>query len=367
MQTTDMSSTAVPPPPRATTAPMMPPPVPGLPRRRPRSLQLAVFVAAVGWYFWARQLAESAANGLALRFDWGDEQGAMAAGFEVFLVVLGLALLRAMERRKTPLRMTLGLPRRRTSREEWATGAAIGWGLAVACVLPMAIARTLNVRVWATGRGFELFGISLVTLGIATLAKDVGVHGYAFQRLIDAIGPVRATIAMAALSAVYTGLTPGLTGTAIVVSVAMSVLVSLCWLRTHALWLMWGLHFAWAAATAAVFGLPWNGNADYSSVIETRAIGPEWLTGGGYGPAGAMLSIFVVLAGIVVLVRATDDYAWDYTRPPIIPAGYDVTILPPAAHVAMEEAAKAAPVNAASLVQILPAMPQSSGVRTPAE
>jgi hypothetical protein len=346
---------------------MMPPPVPGLPRRRPRSLQFAVFVAAVGWYFYARQVAESAANGLALRFDLGDLQGAMAAAFELFLVVLGIALLRAVERRKAPLRMTLGLPRRSTSCEEWATGAAIGWGLAVAAVLPMAIARTLNVRVWATPRGFELFGISLLTLAIATLAKDVGVHGYAFQRLVDATGPVRATIAMAVLSAIYAGLTPGSTGTAVVVSVAMSVLVSLCWLRTHAVWLMWGLHFAWAAATAAVFGLPLGGSGDYSSVIETRAIGPEWLTGGGYGPAGAMLSIFVVLAGIAVLVRATDDYAWDYTRPPIIPAGYDVTILPPAAHVAMEEAAKVGPVNPASLVQILPMTPGSAVARTPAE
>jgi len=66
-------------------------------------------------------------------------------------------------------------------------------------------------------------------------------------------------------------------------------------------------------------------------------------------------------------VRATDDYAWDYTHPPIIPAGYDVTILPPAAHVAMEEAAKAAPVSPASLVQILPAAPQIPGVPTSPE
>jgi len=71
-----------------------------------------------------------------------------------------------------------------------------------------------------------------------------------------------------------------------------------------------------------------------------------------------------VVVGIVVLVRVTDDYAWNYTRAPIIPAGYDVTIAPPAAHVAMEQAAA---VNPASLVQILPATPQGGGVRTPAE
>ena len=39
----------------------------------------------------------------------------------------------------------------------------------------------------------------------------------------------------------------------------------------------------------------------------------------------------------VYLYRVTTDYAWDYTHPPIIPGGYDVTIPPPAAHLAMED------------------------------
>jgi len=366
LQASDTPTTAVPPPPLAAPWPVVPP-GPERPRQRPRLLQFAIFIAAVSWYFCVRALAESASNGLRLRFDLEDVQPVMEALFELFLVVLGLALLRAIERRRAPLRMTLGLPRRATSRAEWATGAAIGWGLAVASVLPMALARTLNVRLWATPRAFELLGLSLITLAVATLARDMGLHGYAFQRLIDAIGPVRATIAMALLSAVYTGFNPAASGAAIAISVAMSVLVSLCWLRTHAIWLLWGLRFAWAASTAVLFGLPVAGNAAYSTVFETRAVGPHWLTGGGYGPAAALLSGVILLGGIAVLVRATDDYAWDYTHPPIIPAGYDVTILPPAAHVAMEEAAKAAPVSPASLVQILPAAPQIPGVPTSPE
>jgi hypothetical protein len=327
------------------------------PRQRSRSLQFVIFVIALAWYFAARQLAESASSGLGYRFDLADWQPAMQALFEVFLVIVGFALLRAIERRRAPLWMTLGLPRRATSREEWATGAAIGWGMAIASVLPMAIARTLNVRVWTAPRAFELLGLSLLTLAISTLAHGLGVYGYAFQRLIDAVGPVRATILMAALAAVYTIFTPGASPAAIVISAAMSILVSLCWLRTHAVWLRWGL----------LFGLPLSGDAGFSSVIETRAIGPFWLTGGGYGPAAALLSLFVLVGGIVVLVRATDDYAWHYTRPPIIPAGYDVTILPPAAHVAMEQAAQNAPVNPASLVQIMPAAPSAPAVRDPGE
>jgi membrane protease YdiL (CAAX protease family) len=319
-------------------------------------LLLALFVAAGSWYYCARALAKSAADGLAYRFDLADYQPLMEAALAIFLVVVGLALLRNIERRRAPLRLVLGLPRRKTSREEWGAGAAIGWGLAVASVLPMALGRTLNVQLWTSPRAFLLCGLGLATLALTTLAKGVGVHGYAFQRLIDAIGPVRATILMALLAAVYTSFNPAASGTAIAVSVASSIVLSLCWLRTQAVWLMWGLHFAWAASTGVLFGLPLGGDTSFSSIVDTRAAGPVWLTGGDYGPSAAMLSVVLLLAAIPILVRVTDDYAWDYTRPPIIPAGYDVTIAPPAAHVAMEQEQAVQP---AALVQILPAAPPS--------
>jgi hypothetical protein len=126
------------------------------------------------------------------------------------------------------------------------------------------------------------------------------------------------------------------------------------------------VHFAWAASTGVLFGLPLGGDVSFSSIIDTRAVGPVWLTGGYFGPAAAALSILFVLAAIPILVRVTEDYAWNYTHPPIIPGGYDVTIAPPAAHVAMEQSAlDAGPVNPASLVQILPATPQSTAAGEP--
>jgi hypothetical protein len=149
-------------------------------------------------------------------------------------------------------------------------------------------------------------------------------------------------------------------GTRLLVAILAAVLLCLCWFRTHGLWLLWGLHFAWAASTAVLFGLPLGGDTSFSSVVDTRAVGPLWLTGGSFGPLAALISIALVIAAIPILVRATRDYAWDYTHPPLIPAGYDVTIAPPAAHAAMEQAALAAqPVNPASLVQILPVAPPS--------
>ena len=38
------------------------------------------------------------------------------------------------------------------------------------------------------------------------------------------------------------------------------VLLSIAWLRTHGLWLPWGIHFAWNASIGLLFGLPVRGD-----------------------------------------------------------------------------------------------------------
>jgi uncharacterized protein len=352
----DIPTTAVPPPPAPASGRVT----------RPRTQQFAIFLAALAWYFCAQVLAVSASNGLAVRFDLVDARPLLEAVFLVFLIVLGFAMLRAIERRRMPLRMTLGLPRRATSGAEWATGAAIGWGIALISILPLALARTLNVRLWTTTRAFELLALNLATLAVLTLAEVLVFTGYPFQRLIEALGPTRATI----FTMLIIGIGKALAGSPssdivwvpILFSITGTLLLSIAWIRTHGLWLPWGLNFAWNVSVAALFGLPIRGSLAFSSVVESRVVAPLWL-GGFFGPELSAITPLLILAAIPILVFATSDYAWSYTRPPLIPAGYDVTIAPPAAHVAMEQSAQQSqPVNPASLVQILPVTP-----RTPPE
>ncbi|MGP8258623.1 MAG: CPBP family intramembrane glutamate endopeptidase [Acidobacteriaceae bacterium] len=359
--TTTPTTPTVPQPPRNYADPLP----------RPRSLDFALFVAAVLWYLCAQALSSSAASVLGMNFDLGDWRPLLEAALLLILVVCGLSLLRRIERRLAPLRITLGLPRRATSRAEWATGAAIGWGLSVAVVLPMALARSLNTQLWIAPRSFLLLGLSLLTMAIATLACALALYGYGFQRLIDATGPVRATLILIALTAIHAAFTATPYGTPdatrILVALLAALLLSLCWLRSHGLWLAWGLSFAWGASTAVLFGLPLNGDIGYGSIVDTRAAGPGWLTGGEYGPNAALFSVLILLAAIPILVRATSDYAWKYTHPPLIPGGYDVTIAPPAAHVAMEQAASEQAVHPATLVQIQTSTAQSAADDTPGE
>jgi hypothetical protein len=137
----------------------------------------------------------------------------------------------------------------------------------------------------------------------------------------------------------------------------MGVLFSSAYLRTHALWVGWGMHFAWNAATGVLIGLPVASDTTYGSLVTTNVTGPAWFSGGVYGPEGAAVTLFVLLAALAVLYRMTRGYAWEYTHPPIVAMGYPMTVAPPAAHTAMEESAAAQP---GPLVQILSTTSMSS-------
>jgi hypothetical protein len=332
-------------------------------RERPRSLHLALFFGCIALYRLASMLALSAASGFAARFDLGDEQPLLEAVAFLFLVVVGIAAMHIVERRLAPLRWSLGLPKRATSREEWGTGAALGWGIALISVVGMVLAHTLHLQLWTAPRAFWLLSIGAVSLALITLAKTLALYGYGFQHLIEATGPVKATVVLVAIVTMEAMLTPSPDSTPdgyrILVSALGALLLCLCWIRTRAAWLGWGAWFGWAASTNLLFGLPLGHGMSYSAVIDGRAGGPMWLTGGDYGPSASGVLVLLLLAAIPMLVRLTSDYAWNYTRKPIVPAGIPVEIPAPAAHTAIEQAPPPPP---AALVQIQPIAPASEDV-----
>jgi membrane protease YdiL (CAAX protease family) len=332
-------------------------------RRSERTLQLALFATSVAWFLAADTVAAHAARGLSERFGLDAARPLLTSAFLLFLLAIGFSILQSIAKRRSTLRAVLGLPKRPTARREWEFGAALGWGLVVLAVIPMAAAGTLHIQFWTQPRAFALLLLNLVTLAVGALAEEAAFRGYPFRRLIEASGPVTATTVMSLLFGLGHMLNPGATWASTVVTILAGVLLSMAWLRTHGLWLGWGLHFAWNASMGILFGLPVSGITDFASIIETRAFGRPWLTGGSYGPEGAGITAIVLLIGIVVLVRITRDYAWHYTYVPIVAAGYPMEPAPPAAHVAMEQQAQQAqqarPAAAVSLVQILPSTPQT--------
>ena len=96
---------------------------------------------------------------------------------------------------------------------------------------------------------------------------------------------------------------PGASPWGLLNTVLIGVVLSVAYLRTRALWLPWGLHFAWNATLGLVFGLPVSGIRLFNVVVHTTASGPQWLTGGTYGLEASLPGVSVVLVGLVVVWR----------------------------------------------------------------
>lgn len=328
------------------------------PDRPSRALPIALFATGLAWFSSSGLLAARSARGLTNRFNVDSARPLLASIFLLFLLAVGYSLLATISRQALSLRKLLGLPQRATAGREWLLGAAIGWGAAVLSVLPLALTGSLSVGFWTERRAFGLIFVNLAAAAVGTLAEEVAFRGYPFRCLIDAIGPTRATVVVSLCYALYHTLLGGGGLEAFFLTLIAGILLALGWLRTHGLWLPWGLHFAWNASLGILFGLPVSGSVEGSTVIQSNAFGRVWFTGGEFGPEAGFFTAIALIVAIVMLIRTTRDYEWRYTHPTIIAGGYPMDVPPPPAHVAMEEQAKPP-----SLVQILPSTPQgrSSG------
>ena len=326
-----------------------------------KGMHLALCVVALTWAGAADVLASKSAQGLSVRFHLGSLESLISALFLLFLVVVGFHMLDWIATRGRFEDQILPLPRRATASAEWGVGVAVGWGLSLAAVLPLLLSGHLHARLNLQAGSIVAILLALATFLVASLAAETVFRGFPFRRLIQAVGPSWATILLSVLFGLVLVLAnpPGSMGMALVGETLFGVVLAMAWLRTHALWTGWALHFACRAITAVIFGLPVAGRSVFGSVADTFATGPRWLTGGAFGLDAALLTAPVLLAGMIALYRVTRQYAWDYTFPQLQPGGYEVTVAPPPAHVAMERAAPPPP-----LVQISPLTPGSSQDRT---
>ncbi len=317
----------------------------------PRSLEFALFAIGLLWLSAARSGAESAAEGIARVIHADALRPLLDQVFLLILLITGFTALQWVSTRKGSVREANALPTRATAAREWQKGVAFGWALLLLVILPMVVVGDLHPQFWLALRAWGVALLALLTLLLGALATEMAFRGFLFRRLIGATGPVLATVLLSLVYAFVATSPLNNTSFSFFVAFAGGVLFSLAYLRTHALWLGWGLHFGWLASMGVLFGLPLAGSSDFASVVATDSSGHAWLTGGAYGPEGAVFTGLVLLAGAIALYPLTREYAWNYTHPPIVPGGYPMDVAPPAAHTAMEAA------SAPQLVQILGATP----------
>ena len=292
-------------------------------------ISFAERMRAFGWFSIAAiysvvvmLVAQHAARGLVSN-DWYE---IVRTAILLFLLVVGFAAMGTIgQRQRSPLE-AMGLRLRPGWLSEFALGAAVGWGGMVASVLPIALFGALAIQIDATPHQLFFFAVDLGVLLLGSLAEEVAFRGYPFQRLIDAMGPVLATLLMSVLFMAAHTQNPDSTGASLFTTLLAGWLLALAYLRTRALWLGWGVHFAWNASMGLLFGLPVSGLTIFSPVVSTYTRGPVWLTGGGYGPEGSAVTIVVLLGLLIVMARVTRELKYRFAGPVLVPGGIPVDI-----------------------------------------
>ena len=86
-------------------------------------------------------------------------------------------------------------------------------------------------------------------------------------------------------------------------SIALSagVILAMLYVATRQLWIPIGLHAGWNFTLGAIYGAPVSG-LDTNGLLAVSFPGPEWLTGGAFGPEASVACVLVsfVIGGILI-------------------------------------------------------------------
>lgn len=159
------------------------------------------------------------------------------------------------------------------------------------------------------GAALDLLEVAAL-IGIAATLEELVFRCLLFRVLEGAWGTVAALVSQAVLFAVQhlENVEGGSAGDVTAMLVSVTVL-GLLWaglfILARNLWVTAAHHAAWNF-TILLSGVPLSGIEDWRAVapLESRYAGPDWLTGGMFGPEGSLLVIVTTTAALVLLLRA---------------------------------------------------------------
>ena len=141
----------------------------------------------------------------------------------------------------------------------------------------------------------------LIILVPAALYEELLMRGYAFATLREWLGPAPAV----ALTSIAFGLlhaaNPGKSYTPLIVVTLAGVYLAVILLATKSLYAAWLAHAAWNFVQAGVLHVPVSGLPMSRPNYELVETGPDWVTGGPWGPEGGVMAAAAILGGCAFL------------------------------------------------------------------
>lgn len=245
-------------------------------------------------------------------FNLGAASGTQPFGQFVFawalllaLVVAHAACVRWVDRQPWS---SIGLGREDARPRHLALGTALGaLAIGVPGVLLLAVG-WLDPVPGTEGSWWETAWMLAMLFLPAALAEELLFRGYPFAVLRSVAGSAFAIMATSALFAmVHVGNERAMSDTGALTQGILAVFLAGILLGgvvvvTGSVWAAWAAHFAWNFVLGGIMHSPVSGIsipvADYRLVDG----GPDWATGGGWGPEGGAFAALGMLAALVILM-----------------------------------------------------------------
>ena len=191
-----------------------------------------------------------------------------------------------------------------------ASGTRILAGVVIGTLavgIPCAVLLASHWLTIAPGVGGNVGAVTLqllVFLAPAALAEELMVRGYLLTALADGFGRSAAVIATSVLFGALHWANPGATPWSLVVVALAGIWLGVVRLTTDSLYAAWAAHLAWNFMLAGVLHAAVSGQD--MTIVAWRTIdnGPDWATGGPWGPeGGAAAAAGLLLATALLLAR----------------------------------------------------------------
>lgn len=223
-----------------------------------------------------------------------------------YLILLGntYIVLRLVDHR--PLR-SVGLPLHSRFWIEWIQGVLISF-LMISAVFVAELALGYVRPTWrGLGADDLLAGFAVMALLFLWFGfgEELLFRGYCFQTLIEGTNRYIAIIIFSTFFGLAHLGNPNVTLFGLVNTVLAGVWLSVAYLKTRTLWFPTALHAGWNFFQGYVYSFPVSGNTfGQRSLFVLEQTGPEWVTGGDYGPEAGVLATVVLLVATVFIVKA---------------------------------------------------------------
>jgi len=182
--------------------------------------------------------------------------------------------------------------------KELSIGVGIGFGLLTLMFVIFWITGLVEVT---AGKMNSVVAVTmfnfLIVFILAGLFEELLIRGYPFQVFIEGSNKWIAMISLSSVFSILHMFNPNFSAAAAVNIFLGGMLISIAYLKTRALWMPTGLHFAWNWTQGPLWGMNVSGIDIENSFLVSTTQGHDLLSGGEFGAEGSLITA-VVIAGL---------------------------------------------------------------------